>query len=358
MYNDVRDETAEVLVTKLDSDLNMVWQQFLAFEQEDSGFMSPENEISVAVDPATDEILLVWEVEDSGEEFDDDVIVLVKLDTDGQVLWKRMFGVHESDTGFNNWNNGTKSLSIHGNKFTIVGNNDGPDDDTGNAMIATLPLDGTGTGLHDYWKYIEINDTMIQVMKVTSPTSTTFTPNVHSGGITDVENLKYYYTDYPEEEYTLYPTVIRSNAGGAIEFSDGSKQAFSATIIPQIRSGGNRYMVRPVDSGRHMLIESSNYNIIIPNYNRVKLPVGFTITIINISGSNVTVANESLNGPGYQGEMWISGGDDKTPAVGIDDNGSGQMVTLVKIKEGTVSDDGDQHGDIWMIAGADIYNND
>jgi len=56
--------------------------------------------------------------------------------------------------------------------------------------------------------------------------------------------------------------------------------------------------------------------------------------------------------------MWWSGGDMHTPAVGIADNGSGQMVTLVKIKEGTYSDDGDQHGDIWMIAGADLSNND
>jgi hypothetical protein len=59
----------------------------------------------------------------------------------------------------------------------------------------------------------------------------------------------------------------------------------------------------------------------------------------------------------YQGELWISGGDTKTNVVGIDDNGSGQMVTLMKIKEGTISDDAANHGDIWMIAGADIYNN-
>jgi hypothetical protein len=358
MYNEERDASSEVLVTKLDSDLNMVWQQFLAFDHGDGGFNSPNNQISVAVDPATDEILVVWESTEEGDLFNDDEVILVKLDTDGQVLWKRMFGVYESDTRFNDYGSGTKSLSIHGDKFTIVGNTDGPNDSTDNAFIATLPLDGTGTGLHDFWKYVDLDDTRIRVQKVTSPTSTTFTPNVHSGGITDAENLKYYYTDYPEEEFTVYPTVIRSNAGGAIEFSDGSKQSFSAATIPQIKSGANRYELRPEDSGRHMLVETSNYNIIIPNYNKVKLPVGFTITIVNISGNNITVQNESLNGPGYQGEMWISGADTKTAYVGIDDNGSGQMVTLLKIKEGTVSDDGESHGDIWMIAGADIYNND
>ena len=54
--------------------------------------------------------------------------------------------------------------------------------------------------------------------------------------------------------------------------------------------------------------------------------------------------------------MWLSGSNSKTPLVGINDNGSGQMVTLMKIKEGTISNDGDNHGDIWMIAGADIFD--
>jgi hypothetical protein len=29
---------------------------------------------------------------------------------------------------------------------------------------------------------------------------------------------------------------------------------------------------------------------------------------------------------------------------------------LIKIKEGTESDDSENHGDIWMVAGAEIYN--
>ncbi len=95
----------------------------------------------------------------------------------------------------------------------------------------------------------------------------------------------------------------------------------------------------------------------IPNWERVTLPVGYTVTIINISGSELTIVNEETNN-GIQGEMWWSGNDMKTSYVGIDDNGSGQMVTLVKIKEGTRSDSGDDHGDIWMIAGADLSNND
>jgi len=281
---------------------------------------------------------------------------LLKLDTDGEVLWKRIFGIHESDSyyGFNG--NGNKFLSIQGDKFTIVGYTQGPGNNgSDNAWIATLPLDGTGVGKHGFWTYAEPNDDKIKVWRLSGRTSTTFTPNVHSGAITNAFSVKYYYTDYPTEAFTFYPEVIRSNEGGAIEFADGSKQTFSTALVPQVRIGEGRYIIRPEDSGRHILVEDVNYSIRIPNWQKVTLPVGFTFTIVNISNSSLDVETEYANG--YQGELWISGGDTKTNVVGIDDNGSGQMVTLIKIKEGTYSDDGDNHGDIWMIAGADIYNN-
>lgn len=355
MYNNERGQTNEILVTKLDSNLNILWQQFIGHESDD-GWESPDSQISVAVDPVTDEIVIAWESTDYSNLIDDDAILIVKLDTDGEMLWKRLFGIYESDTNLNYTGPGNKALSIHGDKFTIVGSTDGPSDNTDNAFIVTLPLDGTGTGLHDIWTYAELNDNRIQIQRITDPAAATFTPTVHSNGITMTEDVKYYYTDYPEEDFTLYPTVIRSNEGGAIEFADGSKQTFSTALVPQVTIGENRYTLRPEDSGRHILVTSSDYSIVIPNWKKTTLPIGFTVTIINITdGNDVYVENESTNG--YQGEMWFSGGDDKTAYVGIRDNGSGQMVTLIKIKEGTYSDDGDQHGDIWMIAGADIYNN-
>ena len=350
-YNNSRDETDEILVTKLDSNLNILWQQFIGVDSGD-GWASPNSCHSVAVDPATDEILLAWHTYND-DVFDDDAIHIVKLDTDGEMIWKRMFGIHESDTrmSYEGW--GNKALSIHGDQFTFVGYTDGPDDGTDNALIVTLPLDGTGVGLHGLWTYAEPKDDRINPWRLTGRTSTTFTPTVHSDGITDVNNLKYYYTDYPNEDFTLYPQTILSNQGGALEFADGSKQTFSTALVPQVKISAGRYTIRPEDSGRHILVESSNYNIVIPHWKKVTLPVGFTFTIVNISNNSITVENENQDG-----RMWISGGDDKTPYVGINDNGSGQMVTLMKIKEGTYSDDGEWHDDIWMIAGADIYNND
>ena len=355
-YNPYRDYTDEILVTKLDSNLAILWQQFIGVDSDD-GWVSPDGQISVAVDPATDEILIAWGADEQTTTIGDDTPHLLKLDTDGEVLWKRIFGIHESDSYVGYENQGNKFLSIQGDKFTLVGYTQGPGNNgSDNAFIVTLPLDGTGVGIHGFWTYAEPTDDKIKVWKLSGRTSTTFTPNVHSNAITAVDNIKYYYTDYQDEEFTLYPQVIRSNEGGAIEFADGSKQTFSTALVPQVRTGEGRYIIRPEDSGRHILVEDDNYSIRIPNWQKVTLPVGFTFTIINISSSQINVENE--NASNFRGQMWFSGGDDRTPSVGITDNGSGQMVTLIKIKEGTFADDADQHGDIWMIAGADITNTD
>ena len=354
-YNPYRDQTNEILVTKLDSDLNIVWQQFIGVNDGDGSWRSPEGRISVAVDPASDEILIAWSATDYTDIINDDAIHLLKLDTDGEVLWKRIYGIHESDSYVSWSGSANKFLSIQGDKFTLVGYTQGPSNMSDNAFIVTLPLDGTGVGLHGFWTYEEPTDDKIKVWRLSSRTSTTFAPNVHSGAITATSNVKYYYTDYPIEEFTFYPEVIRSNEGGAIEFADGSKQTFSTALVPQVRTSEGRYVIRPEDSGRHILVVDQNYSIRIPNWQKVTLPVGFTFTIVNISNNSVDVETEYSNN--YQGELWISGGDDKTNVIGINDNGSGQMVSLIKIKEGTFSDDGENHGDIWMIAGADIYNN-
>jgi hypothetical protein len=354
-YNSERDETNEVLVTKLDSNLNILWQHFIGWYTGDA-WDSPYSDISVAVDPATDEILLAWCSNEDSINGGDDAIIIVKLDTDGQVLWKRLLSVYESDVNFA-WSGGSKGISIHGNQFTIVGNTDAPSDNTENAYIVTLPLDGTGTGLHGIWAYTNLNDTRVRVQRTTT-TATVFTPGVNNNTISAEDNIKYYYADYPQRDFTYYPNVIRSNEGGAVEFADGSKQTFSTAIIPQVRIGENRYTLRAEDSGRHILVDKEyNYDIIIPNWQRTTLPIGYTVTIINTTNETINIQTESVDW-GWRGEIWFSGGDDKTPRVGISDNGSGQMVTLIKIKEGTTSDEGDNHGDIWMIAGADIYNND
>ena len=178
-----------------------------------------------------------------------------------------------------------------------------------------------------------------------------FTPHVNPLNIAVTDNDKYYFGDYPRGDFNRFTHIIRSEEGGAIEFADGSKQSFSATIIPQVKVYGD-YTLRPEDSGRHIYITNSDYyTIYIPNWDRVTLPVGYTITIINRSGSDVYLYAEDGND---QDRMYFSGGNTDTYGIYISDNGSGQMVTLVKIEEGEYNDDADSHGGRWMVVGADI----
>jgi hypothetical protein len=354
MYNNERDEEDEVLVTKLNSSLEIQWQQFIGVYQDES-WQDPNSSIAVAVDPATDEILLAWDA--YNDQLNNYAIYIVKLDTDGDIIWKRVIGVHESDTELGYTTSGGQSLSISGNQFTIVGKTDAPDENNNwNAMMVTLPLDGTGVGLIGQWTYYEPTDDEIKVMKVVREEDS-FTANVNSGSITDEADIKYYYTYYPTDEFNYYTDIIRSEVGGAIEFSDGSKQTFSAAIVPQVRIGAGRYTIRPEDSGRHILVEEVDYNIILPNYKAVTLPIGFKFTVVNISGSTARVQIQYTDDT-MTDEIWISGEDTKVDSQGngiyIDDNGSGQMVTFMKIKEGTYADDGDSHGAIWMVSGTDI----
>jgi hypothetical protein len=352
MYNNERDETDEVLVTKLNSSLEIQWQQFIGVNSD--GWESPNSSIAVAVDPATDEIVLVWDT--YVDRFGNDGIYIVKLDTDGDIIWKRVIGVHESDTELGYNTSGGQSLSISGNQFTIVGMTDATNNNNWNAMMLTLPLDGTGVGLIGQWTYYEPTDDEIKVMKVVREEDP-FTANVNSGSITDEADIKYYYTYYPDDDFNYYTDIIRSEVGGAIEFSDGSKQTFSTAIVPQVRIGAGRYTIRPEDSGRHILVEEVDYNIILPNYKAVTLPIGFKFTVVNISDSTVNVQIQYTDDT-MTDEIWISGEDTKVNSQGngiyINDNGSGQMVTFMKIKEGTYADDGDQHGAIWMVSGTDI----
>ena len=332
-------------MTKLSAAGVIVWQTAF-YTPDDGGHGYP----SLAVDTATDEIVVVFNAYSSDNRLDGaNAWHIVKLDSDGEILWKRIWGTpgnamyqrYNSDTG--------RSISVSNGKFTIAGYTYATADNYYNAAIASLPLDGTGTGQHGIWTYFEPNDNkIVQVRKTTS--AQTFTPNVNTSTVTTTDDDKYYYTGYPNGQFNLFTEVIRSNEGGAIEFADGSTQTFSATTIPQVRIYGEYYL-RPEDSGRHLYLTEENYTVYIPYWERVKLPVGYTITIINRSGSTMYLY---LQGGNNDGRIFFSGGDTNTMGVYINDNGSGQMVTLIKIEEGSNVDDADNHGDRWMIAGADI----
>jgi hypothetical protein len=95
----------------------------------------------------------------------------------------------------------------------------------------------------------------------------------------------------------------------------------------------------------------------------VDLPVGFTFTIVNTTGSDCYVDMMYGNNEGtYPGTLKLAGRDISTPYIGIPDSGSGSMVTLMKIKNGynLLNTDFDNYQqDVWIVSGpGDVYDND
>ena len=337
-----------VTVTKVDTLGEIVWQNQFFIDDDDW----PDT-VSVAVDPATDEIIIAFSASIYADENADDgdsAWYIVKLDTDGEVLWKRIWSVWGNGM-YIDWNeSGGHFVSISNGQYSIAGTTYATIDYNANAALMTMPVDGTGTGQHGLWTYFEPKDNKIEQIRINTPESLTFTPHVNELNITTADNDKFYFADWPRDDFNRFTHVIRSEEGGAIEFADGSKQSFSATIIPQVKIDG-KYTLRPEDSGRHIYVTNSSYRIWIPNWARVTLPVGFTITIINRSGDDIYLYAEDA---GEEDRIFFSGGNIETKGIRIADNGSGQMVTLVKFEEGEYNDDADSHGGRWMVAGADI----
>jgi hypothetical protein len=144
---------------------------------------------------------------------------------------------------------------------------------------------------------------------------------------------------------------------GGLVFGDGTKQNTAGDRIPQIRAD-NDYYLTANDSGKHIYFRNNSGNVVIPGWWYVNLPVGFTFTIVNYTGSTCYVNLEWW--PGEVGTILGAGRNDSTPVWGIPDSGSGSMVTLIKLEDGhDYNNQGQQDGPVWMISGpSDIYNAD
>lgn len=147
--------------------------------------------------------------------------------------------------------------------------------------------------------------------------------------------------------------VSRIKAG--IKFPDGTVQTTaynqkSAGILPQITHSleTDRWFTLD-DMGKHILVGLSATNLVIPDYLDVPFPIGATITIINISGGNFSIScdNDDENnvilgaGTADTGTIWV-----------VPDNGGGNVVTLIKIRQ--YEDEGALRSE-WILSGSGIY---
>jgi hypothetical protein len=304
-----------------------------------------------------------------------DNIILAKFDKDGNPLWTRLL-----------WsNNGmyTSYNSNYGNNLTVVGDkmiwggvaNRWNDDDDDIALVAQLPVDGTGVGSNGNYTYdiIEFNlnryttndtfgDGVLIVNDVTSRLGTrahTLVSERYGAGQSSGSDSSGYFSG-ATGPLTLYANLdgkvahILEEGGGDITgvkeivFEDGTRQSTSAQDIPQVdksitNRGDDRYWLRLEDRGRHIVMdESQGVDINIPDYNQVPFPVGTSIVIVTGNASRT---------------VYSYNGNDLMRAAGLDTAAYDwtiprySMVTLLKIRQG-YNNDGTPNDDCeWMIAG-------
>ena len=304
-------DNSDTVITKLDTAGTIVWQKVTSGKDD-----------SCIARTADGNLLVI--AEDYYEEVDDDSIKIYKMTPSGEVVYKRwLSATSNADT----WLATPRGLSVDANNFYIGAYFE--TDDYDSALVARLPLDGSGTGEYGSFSYVDVNaqtnnftstglmDTNYAVNSVdlgvsyagalvdgTEPyinTGTTVTAGTGSFSINA------YYPDLTTE-------IIRDTDGGSIVFADGSRQSTSATDIPQRRYVGQRYMLGFEDRGHHVLVDQNIADSIVVPYNsRVPFPVGTVITIVNMNSSNIDIVTEGGNtsimlaGDGFNSGYLLSG---------------------------------------------------
>ena len=150
-------------------------------------------------------------------------------------------------------------------------------------------------------------------------------------------------------------TKVSSN----VKFADGTIQTTAITeqrlgVLPQKRvynsgpfsNNNDRYLTLD-DIGKHLFVTTSGTYIYITDSVSQEFPIGSVITIINKSGGTIYLQKDNDN---EDGTIYGSAQNDSGTQWYINDSGSGNMVTLIKIEQ---SYDGGAYSN-WMIAGTDI----
>jgi hypothetical protein len=188
---------------------------------------------------------------------------------------------------------------------------------------------------------------------ITLNTGGSFTPSVQAPTITASNNLKKYETRDPIDTFEQHLHKITDPKHGGLVFGDGSRQTFATDKIPQIKANYD-HTITAQDSGKHIYYKNHSGTVYIPLWADVKLPVGFTFTIVNHSGGDCYVQLTSWPGP--RGTILGSGRNANYHTWGIPDSGSGSMVTLLLLEAGQDLGDDNYHEPVWMISGPDdIY---
>jgi hypothetical protein len=287
-------DDGDTVVTKLDASGNIKWQRITGSDDDNCIARTADGDLIV--------------ISETYYNFaDDDAIKIIRFSPNGEVVYKRWL---TATTGDDTYLATPRGLTTDAHSFYIGAYFD--TDNYDSALAVRLPLDGSGTGEHGSFSYVDVNnetsnwmDTGIEDENFTvgeldlesennyaGPLADSNHPYINTGTTVTVGTGDFYVNSY-YPGLTVEP--VRDTDGGSIVFADGSKQSTSATDIPQRIYTGHRYTLSMKDRGHHILCDRSDDNIIIPYNARVPFPIGTVITIVNRGSNTIYINKEGGN---------------------------------------------------------------
>jgi hypothetical protein len=341
-------------VARMTSSGIVVWKKLL-INTWPSG-IDQRNDIQVDSD---DNIYVTISYQADTPNFTNDGFHVTKLDQAGNVVWSRCVNA-PNDGSYLGYGNGNRWSSLHNEQLVVAGYTYATGDDYPSGLWASFPTDGFtylgGEGDFVQMGAFRFSQGSIYVTEDLIPGASSFTPSVQAPTITATDNLKNYATRDPINFFEQHLHKMVDPKHGGVMFGDGSRQTFATDIMPQIKADRG-YTITTQDSGKHIYYKNNSGTITIPLWARVKLPVGFTFTIVNRSGGDCYVQLEGWPGP--RGTILGSDRNASYYEWGIPDTGSGCMVTLLLLEAGHDGGNGNVSEPVWMISGPDsIYPND
>ena len=342
-------------VARLSSSGTVIWKKFYG-DGNWENYLDYNSDIQVDSD---DNIYVTTQLGADDPNFSNRGFHVTKLDRNGNLLWTRC--VSGSDTNYlNNWN-GSRFTSLANGQLVVAGYTYVTDDNYYSGLWASFPTDGFtyfgGEGEFVQQGAFRFSQGRITDGVRTLNTGGSFTPSIQAPNITAGNNLKKYATRAPLDLFEQHLHKMVDPKHGGLVFGDGSRQTFATDKIPQIKADRG-YTITAQDSGKHIYLKNNSGTITIPAQDSVnpELPVGFTFTIINRTGSDCFVRLYDTEGP-TRGTILGAGRNSSYYEWGIPDSGSGSMVTLIKLESLQTTNEGDVTQEpVWMISGpGDIY---
>jgi hypothetical protein len=341
-------------VARMTSSGTVVWKKLLLNTWPSD--LDQRNDIQVDSD---DNIYVTISYQADTPNFTNTGFHVTKLDQAGNVVWSRCINAPNDGSYVGN-SNGNRWSSLHNDQLVVAGYTYATGDDYSSGLWASFPTDGFtylgGEGDFVQMGAFRFSQGSIYNTEDLIPGASSFTPSVQAPTITATDNLKNYATRDPIDFFEQHLHKMVDPKHGGVMFGDGSRQTFATDIMPQIKADRG-YTITAQDSGKHIYYKNNSGTITIPLWARVKLPVGFTFTIVNRSGNDCYVQLESWPGP--RGTILGSGRDADYHTWGIPSGNSGSMVTLLLLEAGHDGGNGNFSEPVWMISGPDsIYPDD